>query len=89
LFLSISFSPVKIVTLVRKKLPVDIIERIDARAYSIHVRDITQPSSWHERRCACCLLLLYEYASTKPVISLVTTIHQLFRQFDLRRISSF
>ncbi len=42
----------------KRNLPVDIIERIDARAYSAHVRDIIHRSILHERRCVCCLLLL-------------------------------
>ena len=45
----------------KENLPDNIIERSDARASNAHVRDRTPSSILHERRCACCLLLLDEH----------------------------
>ena len=67
LFLSISLSLLIRRRRRRKKerkkenLPDNIIERSDARASNAHVRDRTPSSILHERRCACCLLLLDEH----------------------------
>ncbi len=45
----------------KKTILVDIIKCNDARACSVHVRDITHRSIWHERRCACCYYMNMHY----------------------------